>query len=158
MTIHVLLALLFAMQSASSQRLWVSWDTFEPDTCASIWLIKRHIDPTAVFRFLPKGTPVTEGTPFDMPDAKLRRYATSSTYETILKEFRVTDRTAREIGAIVHDIEINKWARKSTAELIEVEKRVRGIVAAAKSHTDLVENTLTYFDQLAADTRKKHDR
>ena len=64
--------------------------------------------------------------------AKLRRYATSSTYGSILKEFRVTDRIALEIGTLIHEIEINKWARKSTAESIEVEKRVRRIVAATK--------------------------
>ena len=154
---QLLLALLGApfVLAQAPQGLWVSWDVFEPDTCASVWLIKRHVDPKAVFRFLPKGTAINEGTPFDTPDAKLRRYATLATYESILKEFKIRDRAAVEIGAMIHEIEINKWARKSTAESIEVERRIRQMTAAAKNHEELIEKTNACFDQLAAEIRKR---
>jgi hypothetical protein len=147
-----------AIPAQPLRSLWVSWDVFEPDTCASIWLIKRHVDSKAVFRFLPKGTPVTEGTPFDTPDAKLRRYAAFATYESILKEYKITDRAAVEIGAMIHEIEINQWARKSTAESIEVEGRVRQMIAAGNNPEELVERTLAYFDQLAAEIGKRPGR
>jgi hypothetical protein len=144
-----------AIPAQPLRSLWVSWDVFEPDTCASVWLVKRHVDPKAVFRFLPKGMPVTEGTPFDTPDAKLRRYATLSTYESILKEFKIEDRAAVEIGVMIHEIEIDRWARKSTAQSIEVENRVRQLIAAAKNHDELTEKAIVYFDQLAAEIGKR---
>jgi hypothetical protein len=32
-----------------------TWEGFEADKCASIWLIKRFIDKNAVIKFFPKG-------------------------------------------------------------------------------------------------------
>lgn len=138
---------------ATSDHVWSTWDSFEPDTCASIWLIKRHVDPDARFEFRPKGSALDRGKPFDTPDAKLRRYATAATYETILREYRISDRAASEIGRIVHDIEINAWNRTSTAESRDVERAVREIVAASRSHGELVDRTLAYFDSLATRIR-----
>jgi hypothetical protein len=63
-----------------------------------------------------------------------------------------------EIGVMMHEIEINKWARKSTAESIEVERRIRQITAAAKNHEQLIENINAYFDQLAAEIRRRLGR
>ena len=152
--------LLFVMScaflgTAQTNSLWATWDLFEPDTCASIWLIKRHVDTKATFRFLPKGTPIVEGTAFDTPEAKFRRYATAATYESILKSYKITDPVAVRIGTMIHDIEVSPWARPSSSESIEVERRVREIAASAKDKADLLENVMTYFDQLAADLGKR---
>ena len=146
------------LSAARIGSLWATWDVVEPDTCASVWLIKRHVDPKATFRFLPKGTPIVEGTAFDTPEAKFRRYATAATYESILKAYKITDPAAVRIGTMIHDIEISPWARQSTSESIEVERRVREITAAAKDKGDLIEKVMTYFDQLATDLGKKRER
>lgn len=146
------------LSAAQNGSLWVTWDVFEPDTCASVWLIKRHVDPKATFRFLPKGTPVVEGTAFDTPEAKFRRYATVATYESILKSYKIADLVAVRIGTLIHDIEVSPWSRPSTSESIEVEREVREVVAAAKDNNDLVEKVMTYFDRLAADLGKKRGR
>ena len=143
--------------AAQQGGLWTTWDIFEPDTCASVWLIKRYVDPKSTFRFLPKGTPIVEGRAFDTPDAKFRRYATAATYESILRSYKITDPVAAQIGTLIHDIEINRWARKSTSESIEVERRVREITAATHDTNELIEKVMTYFDQLAADLRKRRD-
>lgn len=143
------------LSAAQKSSLWATWDLFEPDTCASIWLIKRHVDTKATFRFLPKGTPIVEGTAFDTPEAKFRRYATAATYESILKAYKITDPAAVRIGTMIHDIEISPWARQSTSESIEVEHRVREIAASAKDKADLLERVMTYFDQLAADLGRR---
>ena len=63
-------ALLMLVASASSAEgggLWASWDVFEPDKCASVWLIKRHIDPDARFRFYASGVHIEEGIPLRLP-------------------------------------------------------------------------------------------
>jgi hypothetical protein len=144
--------------AAQTANLWVTWDVFEPDTCASVWLIKRHVDPKATFRFLPKGTPVVEGTAFDTPEAKFRRYAAASTYESILKSYRIADPAAVRIGTLIHDIEVSPWARRSTSESIEVELEIREAAAAATGNNDLVERVMTYFDRLASGMGKRRGR
>jgi len=146
------------LNAAQTTSVWATWDVFEPDTCASVWLIKRHINPKATFRFLPKGTPIREGTAFDTPEAKFRRYATAATYESLLGSYGITDRAAVRIGVLIHEIEINPWSRRSNSESIEVERRVREIVAVAKDNNDLIEKVMTYFDQLAADLAKRIGR
>ena len=134
--------------------VWKTWDVLEPDTCASVWLIKRYVDPGASFVFLPKGTPV-DGRTFDTPDSKLRRYATASTYESVLREYRISDPVAIEIGTYIHEIEINPWARKSTSPSIEVENRVRDLTAKAANKEDLVTKVLSYFDQLDSELKTR---
>ena len=94
------------LSAAQSGSVWATWDVVEPDTCASVWLIKRHVDPKATFRFLPKGTPIVEGTAFDTPEAKFRRYATAATYESILKTYKITDPVAVRIGGRNHQFMI----------------------------------------------------
>jgi len=90
-----------------------TWDVFETDKCASIWLIKRFIDPKAEIRFFPHGTSITEGISFDTPEAKFRRYATKSTYETLLEHYDLKDPRLKYIGRIIHDIEVNVWEKRS---------------------------------------------
>jgi len=71
--------------------IFSTWEGFEADKCASIWLIKRFIDKNAKIKFFPKGSIITEGIPFDVPEAKLRRYHNMSTFESILKYYNLKD-------------------------------------------------------------------
>ena len=89
-----------------------TWKGFEVDKCASIWLIKRFIDKNAKIKFFPKGNLITEGIPFDVPEAKLRRYHNMSTFESILKYYNLKDPKLIYIGKIIHDIEVNIWEKK----------------------------------------------
>jgi len=70
-------------------QIFSTWEVFEPDKCASIWLIQRFIDKGAVIKFFPRGEMITEGIPFDVPDAKFRRYAQMSTFESIIIRLRI---------------------------------------------------------------------
>ena len=72
--------------------IFATWDVFEVDKCASIWLIKRFIDPKAKIRIYKKGERIKQGIPFDTPDAKLRRYHNASTYETLLRHYGLKNR------------------------------------------------------------------
>ena len=79
--------------AAEKMLIFSTWEGFEADKCASIWLIKRFIDKNAVINFFPKGEIVKEGIPFDTPDAKFRRYHNMSTFESLL----------RGISIVAHD-------------------------------------------------------
>ena len=89
--------------SAESQTpVFATWDIFEVDKCASIWLIKRFVDSEAQIRLYQKGEHIKDGIPFDTPDAKFRRYHNASTYETLLTHYKLGDKHLIYIGKIVH--------------------------------------------------------
>jgi hypothetical protein len=144
------LAALAAVAAAEVEppRVFSTWDGFEVDKCASIWLIKRFVDRDATIKIVPKGEPIGEGTPFDAPEAKLRRYHNLSTFESILRAYRLVDDKLVYLGRIVHDLEINVWERKSTLEAAEVQRAVAGIIAGARGADELIEGCLDYFDAL----------
>jgi len=143
-------ALLMLVASASSAEgggLWASWDVFEPDKCASVWLIKRHIDPDARFRFYASGVLIEEGIPFDTPDAELRRYHDASTFETLLRRYELSGPGLDYLGRLMHDIEVNVWERKVLAESREIEHELVELTREVTPE-EAVEACLTYFDGL----------
>lgn len=82
------------------------------DKLASIWLIKRFINLEAKIILYPKGDTITEGIPFDTPDAKFRRYHNISTYEMFRRHYGINDARCIYISKIVHDVEINTLEKK----------------------------------------------
>jgi hypothetical protein len=144
----VLLSLLsFTSKTLASEAIFSTWDVFETDKCASIWLIKRFIAPQAEIRFFPHGTSITEGIPFDTPEAKFRRYATKSTYETLLEYYDIKDPRLKYIGRIIHDIEVNIWEKKVYGESMKVMEAIRSIIVKNEGNNEAVmEKSLEYFD------------
>lgn len=125
-----------------------TWDGFEVDKCASIWLIKRFIDKNAVIKFIPKGEIIKKGIPFDTPDALFRRYHNMSTFESLLKHYKLKDPKLIYIGKIIHDIEINIWEKKALEETLIVQDAVNKIIWNAKDRHEVIEKSCEYFDSL----------
>jgi len=134
---------------AEQKRLVFStWEGFEVDKCASIWLIKRFIDKNAVIEFFPKGEPIKQGIPFDTPDAKFRRYHNMSTFESLLKHYKLKDPKLIYVGKIVHDIEVNIWERKVFDETHQVQDAVSQTIWNSRNSDEVIEKSCKYFDQL----------
>ncbi|AUB85546.1 hypothetical protein THSYN_32040 (plasmid) [Candidatus Thiodictyon syntrophicum] len=141
-----LLACCAAAEPAGGEgQVYSTWDVFEPDKCASIWLIKRHIDPGAVFRFYPRGETIASGIAFDTPDATFRRYHDSSTFETLLKHYRLEGPGLAHLGRLIHDIEVNVWERKALAATREIQDELQQLLAGSDA-ARLVGVCLEYFD------------
>lgn len=122
----------------------------EADKAASIWLIKRHLDPEAVFRFFPRGKRIEEGMTFEVPFAVLGRGRNLSLFETLLGRIEEPERVLLEIARIVHDVEINVWGHKVTPEASGLEVVVRGMSELPRTDEQAVEQALSLFDALAA--------
>ena len=130
-----------------------TWESFEADKCASLWLIKRFIDPAATFRFYPSGARIDQGIAFDTPDALFRRTHTQSTFERLLDHYAIRDPMLHELGRIIHDIEINTWERK---RLPETHTIMQDLEPQFTTHADpLAMSTfcLGYFDRFYAQRR-----
>ncbi|WP_058558159.1 chromate resistance protein ChrB domain-containing protein [Thiohalocapsa sp. ML1] len=139
--------LVTSASSAGGGELWSTWDVFEPDKCASVWLIKRHIDPDARFRFYPSGVLIEEGIRFDTPDAELRRYHDASTFETLIRRYELTGPGLDYLGRLMHDIEVNVWERKLLAESREIEHTLVELTRDVAPE-EAVDACLIYFDGL----------
>ena len=128
--------------------IFSTWEGFEADKCASIWFIKRFIDKNAKIKFFPKGSIITEGIPFDVPEAKLRRYHNMSTFESILKYYNLKDPKLIYIGKIIHDIEVNIWDKKIFPETLLVEEAILSIIKQSKTADEIIEKSYQYFNSL----------
>ncbi len=132
----------------SNSHLYSTWDAMETDKLASIWLIKKFVDKEAEFKFYPKGEFITEGVPFDVPEAELRVYHNLSTFESIVNKFKIDDPAVKEIAEIIHDIEINIWAKKQREESVDIDKTVQEIISSSKNNQERLKRSLAVFDQL----------
>ncbi|MGA1791808.1 MAG: chromate resistance protein ChrB domain-containing protein [bacterium] len=135
-------------EASKEGEIFSTWEGFEPDKCASIWLIQRFIDKNATVKFLPKGEIISDGIPFDLPDARFRRYANKSTFESFMDHYQITDPRLLYIGKIIHDIEINIWERKVMPETISVQDALTSIILEDENAERIMEEGNRYFDDL----------
>jgi hypothetical protein len=132
-------------------QLYVTWDTLETDKLASIWLVKRFIDPAARFEFVPKGTLITNGIPFDTPESEFRRYHAISCFQSVLRHHSISNAALVRVGEITHDIEINFWGEKRFAESTGLERRINDIIARSPARPDLcMAESFAVLDELHA--------
>jgi hypothetical protein len=134
-----------ASQNTLQRQVFATWDIFEADKCASIWLIKRFISPEAEILFYGRDESPPQGVQFDTPEARFRRYHNKSTYETLLEHYKLNDNKLVYIGRVIHDIEVNIWERKVMDETHKVETELFEILDD-KDPEKTVHACLDYFD------------
>ncbi|MEN8220770.1 MAG: chromate resistance protein ChrB domain-containing protein [Pseudomonadota bacterium] len=135
------------MVIASHASDFSTWEGFEADKCASIWLIKRFIAPEAEIRFYPRGEWNMAGIAFDVPNARFRRYHNKATFETLLEHYQLNDKQLSYIARIIHDIEVNIWEKKRMAETSEVQNAMHEIIMQ-KDSKKILADCRSYFDRL----------
>lgn len=83
---------------------WITWENVGVDRIACAWLIRKHIDPSAQFIFIPRGSDhkEMEGIPFDIPGVNLSHKRGKCSFCNILKEYGISDRTLDQICHIVN--------------------------------------------------------
>jgi hypothetical protein len=148
--IGMILFVLWGLMSpaGAGEKIFVTWEGFEADKLASIWLIKRFVAPDGVFLFVPRGQVPREGIPFDVPQARLSRRFNRSTFEVLLDHYRITNRKLSNLGEIIHDIEINTWERKRFRRTAEVVASLLFVMDKGRSNEETVKMARDYFDRL----------
>lgn len=131
---------------ADERAVFSTWDGLEADKCASIWLIQGFISPDAEIRFHARAMAITEGIPFDTPNARFRRYHNKATIETLIDHYRVTDQKIEHIAKVIHDIEVNVWERKVMPETEKVSADIRAILDLEDDQERLMQ-CVAYFDR-----------
>lgn len=114
-----------SIKSSNTTTRYITWESLEPDSWASVWLIKRHIDPNGKVVLRPTGAPASNGVAFGLPGAKYQRTRDVSIYESLRLGYSKEDPALVEIGRIIHDIEIMPWAARTSAHSGTVEQAYR---------------------------------
>jgi hypothetical protein len=129
---------------------WVTRRNLHIDRLASAWLIKQFIDKRPRFYFVAEGETVEGAIPFDMFGAEFTHHGEDCTFETMLKQFALTEsKGLREIAEIVHDIDLkdDKFHRLEAAGLNAI---IDGLCKVLRDDRKLLQQTSVVFDGLHA--------
>lgn len=127
---------------------WVTRRNLHIDRLASAWLIKQFIDKSPRFYFVAEGETVEGAIPFDMFGAEFTHRGEDCTFETLLKQFGLSESySLRQIAEIVHDIDLkdNKFHRLEAAGLNAI---VDGLSKVLRDDRKLLQQTHIIFDGL----------
>lgn len=134
---------------------WATRPAVHVDRAACAWLIRRFIDTSPDFTFIPAiaGVPA-DTTPFDMRGAVLGHHHGRCTFETFLDSFDLTsDPALEEIGHIVHEADLaDALYDAPAAEGLNV--LIRGLTLTSGSDHDTLAITDKLFDGLYEHTRR----
>lgn len=130
---------------------WVTWTNIGVDRMASIWLIRRWIDPQAEFTFIDPGEKLSSsnGEPFDIPGEHYSHHGGHCTFYTLLKENKLEDPVLARIARIVDEAdEIQEVSLEPTA--IGLDLICRGLRHISKDDFEAMECGSLIYDALYA--------
>ena len=106
---------------------WATRAGVHIDRAACAWLIRRFLDPDAVFVFVddPADVPA-DATAFDMRGVELSHHGGDCTFETILRRYDLADPVLWRIAEIVHDADLDD-SRYDAVEAPGLDVVLRGL-------------------------------
>jgi hypothetical protein len=93
---------------------WITRERPKIDRIACPWLIKRFVDPDAVFIYVPKEKVIEEAKkidaiPYDIPGVEYTHYNDECTFDYIVKKHGLTDEAVLQIALIVRGADTNRF-------------------------------------------------
>jgi hypothetical protein len=135
-------------------RCWVTRPRPHVDRIASAWLIKRFIDPDAIFVFAPPAECPKDAIPFDAPGVELSHHGEDCTFETLVKRARLRDRRLVRLAEVVHEADLRD-GKYPHEEARGIDVAIRALLAAAADDHQVLAQGLTLFEGLYATTSSK---
>jgi hypothetical protein len=135
---------------------WVTRQFAKVDRIACPWLIKKFIDPTAEFVFLPQETDwqaISDGMVFDVPGCELGHHGAECSFDAIIKKYQLADPALVKLAEIVRaaDTADRSWA----AEGIGLEAIADGFRRIARDDHDNMVLQFPVYDALYAHCRAR---
>ena len=127
-------------------RRWVTRRRPGIDRIASAWLIRRFIDPKAVFAFVDRPEP--SDVPFDMYAGGFGHRGGLCTFEVLCAEFGIARGSVTQIAHIVHDVDLkeNKYA---APEAPTINRMIEGLRALHADDATLLEQGVAMIEAFA---------
>jgi hypothetical protein len=117
---------------------WATRQRIHIDRAASAWLIRRFIDPAAVFLFVAEPSEVPgDATPFDMRDVDLSHHGPDCTFETLLRRYDLDDPALWRLAQVVHEADVDD-GRFDAPEAPGFDVALRGLSMVATDDEVLV--------------------
>jgi len=131
-------------------KTWVTRAGMKIDRIASSWLVRRHIDPDARFRFVDatRWERKDDEIAFDIVGGDYSHEADRCTFETLVAKFDIRDRAVAEIAEIVHDVDV-KDGKFGRSDAQGVQLVIQGLISNHLSDEERIERGLALFDDLA---------
>ena len=85
---------------------WITRERVKVDRVACPWLIRKFIDPDALFLFVPADTVMAvaerEGaTAYDVPNVELGHHGAECSFDAIIKKYQLSDPALEKLALIV---------------------------------------------------------
>lgn len=127
-------------------RRWVTRRRPGIDRIASAWLIRRFIDPAAVFAFVDK--PDASDVAFDMYSGGFGHRGGLCTFEVLCAEFGIAERSVTQIAHIVHDLDL-KESKYASPEAETIGRMIDGLRALHSDDAAMLEQGIALVEALA---------
>src|SRR5947208_4644178 len=111
-------------------RRWVTRPRPHVDRIASAWLIKRFIDPQAVFVFAPPAEFPKDAIAFDAPGVELSHHGEDCTLETLIKPGRLRHHRLARLAETVHEADLRD-GKYPHEEARGIDVAIRDLLASA---------------------------
>ena len=135
-------------------RRWVTRPRPHIDRIASAWLIKRFIDPDAVFVFAPPAEFPPDAVPFDAPGVELTHHGEDCTFETLIKRARLRDRRLARLAEVVHEADLRD-GKYPHEEARGIDVAIRALLATSPDDQHVLAHGMSLFEGLYATTPKR---
>ena len=136
-------------------RVWATRPGVQVDRIASVWLIRRFIDPKARLRFVdPKESRGPRELRFDMVGGDFTHEGDRCTFETLLARTGLREPALAELAEIVHDIDL-KDGKFGRPEASGLERLLTGLVLSNPGDDDRIARGFVLFDELYQSFRKR---
>jgi hypothetical protein len=130
------------------KRRWLTRHKPGIDRMASAWLIRRFIDPHAVFAFAAPDAPREPGAvTFDMFEGDFTHEGDRCTFEVLCARFGVNEARIGDIAELVHDLDL-KDARFGRPEAPLLGTLVEGLRQLHQRDEELLEHGIALFEAL----------
>jgi hypothetical protein len=138
---------------------WVTRSSVGVDRIASAWLVRRFIDPKAVFRFVDAKTcGAAKGEiRFDMFDGDFTHDGERCTFEVMCDKLSLDVPGLRTVAEVVHNIDL-KDGRYGRPETNGVATLITGISRAGVTDEERLERGFVLFDGLLAAAAEKEPK
>jgi hypothetical protein len=135
---------------------WITREKVKVDRVACPWLIKRFIDPSAEFVFLPKDTDwseISDGFVYDVPGCELGHKGEDVSLDSILKKFGLDDPALQLLAEIVRAADSHRTNPHSAGEGLRW--IAHGFSKLNLSDHELLDREFIMYDALYAECKER---
>ena len=136
---------------------WVTRARPKVDRVACPWLIKKFVDPEAVFLYVPADQVMDvakneNAVPFDVPNVELGHHGTECSFDAVIRKYNLKDPALMKLAVIVRGADTD--AKDLAPECRSLDAIAEGFRLSYKDDQELLARELPVYDALYAYCQK----